>query len=178
MREVIGRRRVDTINGDGSSKLKREWKGRWETGEAVTRLHLPVVRQRLEGCAVRQRWPNQQRRHGHQEAAAWPSAWGRRRESGMSWAERRKWASWLGGPDWTKNGPRQPGGPCTLENEPGQKNEKEENIEDGLQETFEPKSDWAAKQNRKLFLNFWFREMGFKSKVLNISKPKFELDSK
>jgi hypothetical protein len=74
MREVIGRRRVDTINGDGSSKLKREWKGRWETGEAVTRLHLPVVRQRLEGCAVRQRWPNQQRRHGHQEAAAWPSA--------------------------------------------------------------------------------------------------------
>jgi hypothetical protein len=41
-----------------------------------------------------------------------------------------------------------------LENESGGKNEKEEKIKDGLQGMFGPKSDRAAEQNRKLFLNF------------------------
>jgi hypothetical protein len=91
-REVTGQRRVESINGDGSSMLKREWHGRGETGEAVTQLHLPVVCQRSEGRAVRRCWPNGRRRHGHREVAAWPSAGGRRRGSGPSWAERRKWA--------------------------------------------------------------------------------------
>jgi hypothetical protein len=38
-----------------------------ETGEAVTRLHLPVVRLRLEGRTVQRRWPNGRRQCGHQE---------------------------------------------------------------------------------------------------------------
>jgi hypothetical protein len=59
----------------------------------------------------------------------------------------------LGGRDWTKNEPRQLGGLCMLENESGGKNEKEEKIKDGLQGMFGPKSDRAAEQNRKLFLN-------------------------
>jgi hypothetical protein len=33
-REVTGWRRVESINGDSSSKLKREWHGRGETIEA------------------------------------------------------------------------------------------------------------------------------------------------
>jgi hypothetical protein len=41
-----------------------------------------------------------------------------------------------------------------LENQPGQKNEKGKKIKDGLQGKFRPK-----------------RKLGFKSKVLNISKP-------
>jgi hypothetical protein len=53
-----------------------------------------------------------------------------------------------------QKGPRQSGGPCTLENELGQKNKKEEKIKDGLQGTFGPKSNQAAEQNRKLFSNF------------------------
>jgi hypothetical protein len=60
-REVTGRHRVESINGDGSSKLKRERHGRGETREVVTRLRLPMVRQRLEGRAVRRRWSNWRR---------------------------------------------------------------------------------------------------------------------
>jgi hypothetical protein len=67
MREVTGQRRVESINGDGSSKLKRERHGRGETREAVTWFCLPVVRQRLEGHTARQRWPNGRRRRGHRE---------------------------------------------------------------------------------------------------------------
>jgi hypothetical protein len=51
-REITGRYRVESINGDGSSKLKREQHGRGEIGEAATRPHLPVVHQRPEGHAV------------------------------------------------------------------------------------------------------------------------------
>jgi hypothetical protein len=58
---------VESINGDGSLKLKRERHGRGETGEAVTQLRLPVVRQRPEECAVQWRWPNGQRWRGHRE---------------------------------------------------------------------------------------------------------------
>jgi hypothetical protein len=39
----------------------------------------------------------------------------------------------------------------------------------GCQGLFGPKSDWAA-CGKKLFLIFWFKVMGFKSKDLNISK--------
>jgi hypothetical protein len=35
-----------------------------EEDEAVTRLRLPMMRQRLEGRAVRRRWPNGGRRLG------------------------------------------------------------------------------------------------------------------
>jgi hypothetical protein len=58
MREVTHHCRVKSINGDSSSKSKRKRHRRGETGGAATQLCLPMVRQRLEGRAVWQRWPN------------------------------------------------------------------------------------------------------------------------
>jgi hypothetical protein len=66
-REVTGRRRVESINGDDSSKIKRKQHGRGETGEAVTRLRLLMVRQRLEGHTVQWRGPNVRQQRGHRE---------------------------------------------------------------------------------------------------------------
>jgi hypothetical protein len=78
--------------------------------------------------------------------------WREMKEERAEWAAKARWTGWLGGP--------------VLEME----NENENGVGLGYEGRFGRIQIRLLRKIENYFLNFCFKEMGFKSKVLNISK--------
>jgi hypothetical protein len=91
-REVTGRRRVESVNGDGSLKLKREWHGRGTGGASLVWLGWGGSGAEGERFRVARvaRWPSTGFSHDGRKGTTGPT--------GPSWAERLSGPGALGRP--------------------------------------------------------------------------------